>query len=227
MKVLFAIAAAGLFGFGAVKVASTPAGPLAVSREAVDLIIEFETGGKSYYEKRLKSPTWPGGASGVTIGLGYDLGYNTRDQIISDWNSLPKGTRDVLASAAGKKGLVAKQATPAMKWIIVPWQEAEKVFVSKTMPRFGKMTGNAFPNITCTHPHVQGSMLSIVFNRGASMTGSSRSEMRSIRSYIQAEQVSKVPAEIRKMKRLWVGKGLDGLLRRREAEARLVEKSLK
>lgn len=224
MKALLLIAAAGLFGFGA---ATVPAGPLGVSREAVDLIIEFETGGKAYYQKRLKSPTWPGGASGVTVGLGYDLGYNTRSQILSDWSSIPKGPREALASAAGYKGMAAKHRTPALKWIVIPWQEAEKVFVGSTMPRFGRMTGNAFPGILKTHPHVQGSLLSVVFNRGASMTGASRTEMRNIRDHIRAGRTARVPGEIRRMKRLWVGKGLDGLLRRREAEARLIEKSLK
>jgi hypothetical protein len=30
---------------------------------------------------------WPGGASGVTIGIGYALGYVTEDQFESDWAS--------------------------------------------------------------------------------------------------------------------------------------------
>ena len=32
-----------------------------------------------------------------------------------------------------------------------------------------------------------------------------------------------IAKELRKMKRIWQGKGLDGLLTRREAEAKLVE----
>jgi hypothetical protein len=35
--------------------------------------------------------------------------------------------------------------------------------------------------------------------------------------------VSSLAKEFRKMKRIWVGKGLDGLLERREAEAKLIE----
>lgn len=227
MKFAFlGIILSALFGIGSVKVATTSAGPLSVSREAVDLITEFETGGKAYYEKRLKAPTWPGGASGVTIGLGYDVGYNTRQQVLTDWKALPEGSRNALASAAGVKGLAAKPKAAALKWIVVPWKAAEEVFTKNTMPRFGKDTGNAFPGVTATHSHVQGSLLSIVFNRGSSMTGSSRVEMRQIRDDIQRKDVRAIPGHIRSMKRLWVGKGLDGLLRRREAEARLVEKSL-
>lgn len=224
MKALFLVALAGLFGFG--SAGGIPAGPLSVSDEAVKLIVEYETGGKAYYEKRLKSPTWPGGASGVTIGLGYDVGYNSRSQVLTDWKALPEGSRNALASAAGVKGIAAKPKASVLKWIIVPWKTAEDVFKTNTMPRFGKLTNSAFPGITGTHPHVQGAMLSIVFNRGASMTGSSRSEMRDIRAAVQRGNVKSIPSSIRKMKRLWVNRSLDGLLRRREAEARLVEKSL-
>lgn len=202
-----------------------PAGPLQISPESRDLIVEFETGGKSYYQSRLQRPSWPGGASGVTVGCGYDIGYNTRTAVLADWKALPESHRLALASAAGVKGVAAKPRAAALKWISVSWDSAQNVFVSNTMPRFGKMTAQAFPNITSTHNHVQGAMLSIVFNRGASMVGSSRLEMRNIRSHIAAGNVRPVPAEVRKMKRLWVGKGLPGLLRRRDAEAALIERS--
>lgn len=203
-----------------------PAGPLQISPESHDLIVECETGGKSYYNARLQRPSWPGGASGVTVGIGYDVGYNTRAAVISDWQALPEGSRNALASAAGVKGVAAKSRASALKWIIVPWSDAENLFVRNTMPRFGQMTATAFPGITSTHGHVQGCLLSIVFNRGASMSGSSRSEMRNIRGHVAAGRIASIPREIRGMKRLWVGKGLPGLLRRRDAEASLIEHAL-
>lgn len=202
-----------------------PAGPLRISPEGKALIVEFETGGKSYYQKRLAKPSWPGGASGVTVGIGYDVGYNTRAQILSDWKSLPEGHRNALASAAGIKGVAAKSRASALKWIAVPWEAAETVFVAKTMPRFGGYASTAFPGITGKHGHVQGALLSIVFNRGPGMAGDSRREMRSIRSHVASGNIKAIPGQIRSMKRLWYGKGLDGLLRRRDAEARLVERS--
>jgi hypothetical protein len=200
-----------------------PAGPLSISPESRDLIIEFETGGPSGYDKH---PEWPGGASGVTIGIGYDCGYNTRPAILSDWSSLPDSTRLALAATSGITGIAAKPRARALKWITVPWPNAQAVFVSNTMPRFGGYTTAAFPGIMNAHGHVQGAMLSIVFNRGASMAGSKRVEMRAIRSHVAAGNIRAIPAQIRAMKRLWVGKGLPGLLRRREAEARLVESAL-
>lgn len=202
-----------------------PAGPLRISTESKTLIVEFETGGQAYYRKALAKPSWPGGASGVTVGIGYDVGYNTRAQVLADWQALPESHRNALASSAGIKGVAAKPRASALKWIVVPWETAETVFVANTMPRFGKMTSTAFSGITGKHGHVQGALLSIVFNRGASMSGDSRREMRSIRSSVATGNIRAIPGQIRAMKRLWYGKGLDGLLRRRDAEARLVERS--
>jgi hypothetical protein len=51
--------------------------------------------------------------------------------------------------------------------------------------------------------------------------------MLSCKKAIEADEVIRVPQYIRDMKRLWVGKGLNGLLLRREEEACLVELGLK
>ena len=69
-------------------VPTLPAGRALISKEAYDLIVQYECGGQVYYTSRLSNPTWPGGASGVTIGIGYDLGYNAVDQIRKDWAHL-------------------------------------------------------------------------------------------------------------------------------------------
>ena len=215
-----------LFAASAIHGDSIPAGPLAISPEGKALIVEFETGGQAYYRKALAKPSWPGGASGVTVGIGYDCGYNSRQGILDDWQALPESQRNALASAAGVKGIAAKSRASALRWIVVSWETAETVFVGNTMPRFGRMTDTAFPCLTKTHGHVQGAMLSIVFNRGASMSGDGRREMRQIRTLIAAGNVRGIPPQVRSMKRLWYGKGLDGLIRRREAEAKLIERSL-
>lgn len=202
------------------------AGPLTISRAARDLIIAFEVGDKSYYEKRLSRPTWPGAASGVTIGFGYDLGYNSAGQIRADWSDLPPSHRDELARLAGAKGQAAKHLPATVAHIRVPWVVAEKVFDRRTLPRYATLAANAFPGLHALHPHIQGAVLSLVFNRGSGMAGDSRREMREIKEAIKAGNLAAIPAAIRSMKRLWRGKGLDGLLKRREAEAKLVESAL-
>jgi GH24 family phage-related lysozyme (muramidase) len=47
--------------------------------------------------------------------------------------------------------------------------------------------------------------------------------MKNIRALVPSKNYKAIANEIRKMKRLWVNAGVDGLLRRREDEAKLVE----
>ena len=73
------------------------------------------------------------------------------------------------------------------------------------------------------HPDAYGAIISLVFNRGTSLKGDSRKEMVNIKNLITKKDYKKIAKEFRNMKRIWVGKSLDGLLERREAEAKLVE----
>ena len=47
--------------------------------------------------------------------------------------------------------------------------------------------------------------------------------MRAIKDLIPEKDYAGIASQLRSMKRLWQGKGLDGLITRREAEAKLVE----
>ena len=203
---------------------------ISISDAAYNLILKYEVGGgSSYYTKCLQSPTYPGGASGVTIGIGYDLGYNTINQFESDWKHviLPDVyTR--LAVHIGKKSERAKAAIPNVKDIKIPWTSAEIVFKDNTLPRFIKETIKAFPGAEKLHPDAFGALVSLVFNRGGSVSGNSRVEMLNIRSASKGDVTvdniySFIAQQIITMKRLWVGKGLDGLLVRRNEESALVK----
>jgi len=194
-----------------------------------DLIIEYEVGGKSYYNKRLAKPTYPGGASGVTIGIGYDLGYKNHAQFKNDWGDiLDAKTFSRLDKQIGKKRDDAKAAVSSLRDIKISWNDAEKVFRTVTLPRFVQRTKRAFPGSANLHPVVFGVLVSLVFNRGGSMRGGSRKEMAAIRDIIASGKADgktykQIASEIRSMKRLWRNKGLDGLLKRRDAEAKLID----
>jgi len=196
-----------------------------LSDKSFKLILEYEVGGgTSYYDKHLKRPCFPGGESGVTIGIGYDLGYNTSAQFAEDWKGvLDAGSYVRLSQHLGKKSSNAKAAIPSVKDIEVPWDAAEIVFKKNTLPRFIKETKKAFPNSDQLHPDAFGALVSLVFNRGGSVSGASRVEMLNIRNLIASKDYKAIANEVRKMKRLWIGKGLDGLLTRREDEAKLIE----
>jgi GH24 family phage-related lysozyme (muramidase) len=200
------------------------------SDKAYKLIVKYEVGGGSeYYTKCLERPTYPGGASGVTIGIGYDLGYNTLKQFEDDWhNLLDANDYNKLTLHIGKKADKAKAAISSLRDIRVKWAAAESVFKTSTLPRFIVETKRAFPGSDKLHPDAFGALVSLVFNRGGSVVGSSRQEMLNIRDAISNKIYTVntylyIAHQILEMKRLWIGKGLDGLLVRRNEESALVK----
>ena len=200
---------------------------LGLSERAYNLILKYEVGGgQAYYNKCLKKPCYPGGASGVTIGIGYDLGYNSMSQFQSDWGKyLSPEIFNRLSAHLTKKSAAAKAVIGSVRDIEIPWDIAEKVFQESTLPRFINETKRAFPGSENLHPDTFGALVSLVFNRGGSLTGSSRKEMANIAAAIKSNRdnlYDYIADQISTMKRLWVGKGLPGLLTRRNEEAALV-----
>lgn len=196
------------------------------SKEALDLILEYEVGGgRSYYEKLLSHPTWPGGASGTTLAIGVDCGYYTPNELEKIFYFLPANQLDAIKNASGKTGQAGKDYVRQIKPlnITVSWDQAIKIFNELTWPKFAKLAEHTFPGVDQLCDNAYGALVSLIFNRGGSLSGSSRAEMRTIRELVPKKDYRGIAEELRSMKRIWEGKGLDGLLARREAEARLVE----
>lgn len=195
-----------------------------ISDAAVDMIIGFEISSPEDY---IPKPAWPGGASGITIGIGYDLGYATASIIAQDWAALPSGTLIRLQSCAGRKAASAGSMLHLIADALIPWPAAEAVYKTCDLPRYAAQVLSAFPNSDELSPDSFGALVSLVMNRGASMADPSgypgtRLEMRQIQADCVAKDFAAVPARIRAMKRLWT----NGLIERREAEAQLFEKGL-
>jgi len=187
-------------------------------------VIEFETGGRNYYEKFLKRFTWPKAQSGITMGIGADLGYmslNEFENYFSCYFTTDENT--LIKSVIGLKGEVAKTALPKVKNIELSWINASEAFVKWTLPKFWKMTNDLYPGLDQLKEKAQIALVSLVFNRGASISGPSRSEMKNIKPLVVNKDYKAIAKEIRFMKRLWEGKNLDGLLKRREEEAKMIE----
>jgi GH24 family phage-related lysozyme (muramidase) len=171
---------------------------------------------------------WPGGMSGITIGIGYDLGYVTVDQFESDWGELlATGARARLAGCVGLRGIRARNRAAGLGDIRVSRARAEQVFAEKTLPAMVQRTERAFPGFERLPEDARGALVSLVYNRGASMVDDSpqdrRREMRAIRDAVARGDLLAIAGQLRAMERLWEGRHLDGLIARREAEARLVE----
>lgn len=196
------------------------------SPKALDLILKYEVGGgKSYYEKFLAKPTWPGGASGMTLGIGIDCGYYTPAELEKIFNFLPKKQLEIVKNASGKKGQAGREYTSQHKnsGIVVTWDQALDIFNRLIWTKFSRLAEKTFPGLDQLCDDAYGAIVSLVFNRGSSLTGDSRLEMRNIRDLVPKKNYKGIAKELRKMKRIWQGKGLDGLLERRDAEAKLVE----
>lgn len=197
--------------------------------EAENLIIEQEVTSAATYSAKYTHPTWPGGESGATIGIGVDLGYASHEEMEHDWSPyLPASMISVMHQAVGVKAERAHVLvrSGALKSVIVPWDIALAEFEEVEIPRWVAKTNKVFPGLEALGPLCEGSMLSLCFNRGTALQdppGSNRRlEMRNIKAHLVSGNYAKIPAEFRSMKRLWN----NGLVKRREVEARLFEKGL-
>jgi len=179
---------------------------------------------------------WPEGDSGITIGYGDDLGYKTLAEFTKDWSTeLAIGALARLGACCGKKGNAAAKIAPTLADIHINTSAARRVFEKRTVPRYLAATAAAFPGVEHLPQAAQDAIFSLVYNRGGGMHDihpGDRREMRAIRDAVAAYAkpdanrvalLKEIAAQIRSMQRLWKGKHMDGLLKRREAEAKLVE----
>ncbi len=190
---------------------------------AVDLIISFEVGSPQVYERKYRSPVWPGHASGVTIGIGYDLGYHSASLIAQDWEHHPHAVR--LATAAGITGPLARDQARQLADITVEYGLARQVFDQTSVVIHHRIARRVFrpQHFDALPCNARGALVSLVFNRGGSLTGERRREMRHIRDVcLPAQDVQCIATQIRAMTRIWIGTDIErGMRNRRHAEADL------
>lgn len=203
--------------------------------EGVAFIAREETGGLGYYNSITQWPHYPGVSSGITIGIGYDLRFNSATDFKNVWGSeLSSRVITELSNDIGKAGTKKRSSELKAKGITVPFKAAWHVFIRKTLPRYYDQTVDIYPSLGSLPLLCRSALVSIVFNRGNSLQGSRRLEMRNIRDILA--KASTLPPEERKavlfgiedeivsMQRLW---GIDsGLYKRRQGEANLWRRGL-
>ena len=169
-----------------------------------------------------------GGASGVTIAVGYDLGFANEAKLRNDWTGkIDDDMIDALIKYAGLTGEHAHaKLAEAREEIDIPWEAAYDVFENIDMPDWSAKVKKALPNTDKLSEDSFGALVSLAYNRGASFSkdGDRYKEMREIKENMANETFDQIPDCFREMKRLWPN--VRGLQDRRDAEAKLFEAGL-
>lgn len=95
------------------------------------------------------------------------------------------------------------------------------------LPIHAKRTYKIYPEMIKLCPYSQVALISLIYNRGNSLNGERRREMRNIQIHLKNGEYEKIYDEFINMKRIWEDdEGTKGLLSRREEEADLFMKGL-
>jgi hypothetical protein len=188
-----------------------------LSSRGIKSIVGWETGGESYYDR---NPEWPGEQSGITIGIGWDLGHTPATETSRAWAPhLNAATLALLVSVSGRKGIAAQEVLPHVRHLNVPWAAAMAVFEKVTLPTWYMRTLRIYPQMVDLQGDCAAALVSLVFNRGSSLSGDRRKEMVEIQWLLRTGELAGIPDAFRQMTRLWPNSA--GLRRRRNEEADL------
>jgi hypothetical protein len=201
-------------------------------KKAEDLITDSEVSstakGHSYYDRHYQMPTWPQGDSGVTVGIGVDLGQQSEETTCEDWQgALAADIVERLRACAGIAGTKAKALAGTMRDIKIAWHPAIQEFDGFEVPNYWSLTRRTFPGFDDLRTNAQGALVSLVYNRGSSMAGPSRIDMRNLRIAVARIDYNAMAGDVRHMDvtmgNSWRNAGIyEGMAARREAEAALI-----
>ena len=201
-----------------------------ISKKAIDLIIVFEVSGPTTYQAKYQGVIKPGGASGITCGIGYDVGYVTKDYLKEDWTGyISDDDIRALSIACGVTGTAALPLKQKLSQIKIPYAVAEKQFLERALPFYVAATlGKLPPPASELSDSSLGALVSLVYNRGPSfrLPGDRYAEMRQISKLIARRQFAEIPAQLSGMAHLWTTPDVIGVARRRKLEALLFAEGL-
>ncbi len=199
------------------------------SQDGIDLIVTEEDSGQLYYTRHYTHFEWPAGASGPTVGIGFDCGYSTSQQIHDTWAGIVSDdTVSALMRAAGLKGNAAREFVQSHgASITITWDQAMAEFMQRELPHWEALCRAALPNYGLLPGDCAGAIDSLAYNRGVEgfhALGDRYGEMRAIAKYMASRQFNLIPYQFYSMRRLWPYGG--DLWRRRGHEAQLFERGL-
>jgi GH24 family phage-related lysozyme (muramidase) len=171
--------------------------------------------------------------SGITIGIGYDLGQVAVDDFVDDWSKyIHPFVIETLSPVTGLQGSAARDKLKDVQIVDIKWPDAYKQFIETTLPLFTAETERFCQNVAALSDDSRGALVSLILNRGSAKTlrndpNDRRKEMRTIAMLMNEQRYSEIPAQFIAMQRLWENNNdARGLLTRRVAEAQLFQLGL-
>src|ERR1700680_3653628 len=142
---------------------------LQASQAGIDEIVTEEDSGQIYYTAHYENFDFPGGASGPTVGIGFDCGYCTAAQITKAWTGIiPDAMVAALERAAGIKGSAAAQFVHNhAHTVTITWDQAMAEFMQRELPEWEAQCRAALPNYDLLPGDCAGAIDSLAYNRGA------------------------------------------------------------
>jgi hypothetical protein len=200
--------------------------PEEVAREAREFLIDSESVQRHPYIPAGSAP------SGITLGVGWDVGRHTRVQMHAAWAALGDATLSRLDAAVGKRGAEAKIILPKLRDIEIAPSLAIQVLDISLRDQYLPFVVGLFPGLERLPAAVQVVLISIVFNRGSRMGGDPdwanvkepdrRWEMREMQGDVANGDLFGIYAHLGTMKRVWETTGPRGLVLRRRDEQALI-----
>ncbi len=213
---LFFIALSGILSTASAALINDPEPPKTLTPAGLALIQDAEG-----YDGRPALPDLR--YSGCTWSYGYDAHQNSSARIQGDWAALPASQPTRLAGTQPYYGKSAVSPCKAVHDVVIPRPIGTKVFIDVDMARTFADCLRAFPGFDKLRPNAQSALASLVYNRGPSMIGQSRSEMRAIRDAVPKQDYAEIAIQLRVMVRVWAGTSIfNGMKNRRIAESKLV-----
>lgn len=186
----------------------------------VTFIAREEISSPDRYRRVFKHPVWPTAESGITIGIGYDLQFADARKLRTDWGgALPDAVIGRLTQSCGTAG--SAELLARVRDVEVPLLGAVDVFLKRMLPEHIAITRRTYPALDRLPPWRRTALVSLVFNRGGSLAGERRREMKRIGELLAEGQLDPVADQLEAMTRLWDPARAAGVIHRRRREAQL------
>ncbi len=155
---------------------------------------------------------WPGGASGVTLGAGYDMRHRSAAEIVRDLTAIgvDRSAAEAAARGAGLSGSQASSFAASHRSAINLTQAQETALLRHTVPSYASAVANAVR--VPLNQNQFDALVSFAYNIGTPAFRDSTLLRR-----LNAGDIQAVPGEMRRWNKS-EGRVSQGLVNRREAE---------